>query len=167
MLLRNQILLLSMTLGLLWSGGLCFAQTSSDSFVLQPPPHKGYVGRYKAYRYRRHERHSQELSFNPVRRDLLMDLLFSSGKHHDLIDESVRTSLRNQSILPPGLKSLLVRGKTIPQKISQKMIVLPVRVNEYLGLTSQEDLRIGVLGNDVLMYNPNSGFIYDIMQNIF
>lgn len=163
----------TLLLTLMGSGlsGIAQAQTS-ETLNVRPaeismyPGHKGYVGRYKAYRCKQQGRHSEELAFNPVRKALLLELLFAQSKHHDLIDDEIRFALRNQAVLPPGDQRQLAPGTQIPPRLTDKVLILPQPVNHFLGFRKQADLKIGILGDDILLYDPKTQLIHDVLRNI-
>lgn len=131
-------------------------------------PRRSCVQKYRDHRNRSRERKSDSLSFNPVRQNLLYDLLYgSSPKHHDVIAEDIRQVLRRKNnSLAPGLQKQLSQGGVIPACLQKRMILLPEDVNDYLGFSKRSDLRIGVLGGNVLLFNSDSGFIHDILRNM-
>jgi hypothetical protein len=139
----------------------------SFSVISHPSPRLSCVQRFRDHRYRSRERKSDSLNFNPVRQDLLYDLLYGAPRRHDLIREDIRQVLRRRNnTLPPGIQKQLAQGKTIPPGLQKRMILLPEDVNDYLGFTRRSDIRIGVLGGNVLLFDVTSGFIHDILRDM-
>lgn len=126
-----------------------------------------YLKRFKEYRCRNQLRHSDDLLFNDVRRDLLMGIIFEKNRRYGLIDNPTRKTLYRQSALPPGIQKQLIKGEGVPPGYLNRIVKLPVPVTDYLGFPTHTNVRVGVLGDDVLLYNTSDGVIYDILRNFF
>lgn len=130
-------------------------------------PKKGnYVERFKNHRQRSQLRKSDVLQFNPVRRDLLLSLLYEKTRYHSLLDEQIRYTLHRQRPLPPGVQKQLARGRVLPPGLSQQIILFPTHVNDFLGFKNHPGLRLGVLGDDVLLFNTETGLILDLLKDL-
>jgi hypothetical protein len=128
---------------------------------------KSYREKFKDYRTRRIERRSEELMFNAARRQLLNELFFERNRHYNLIDPKMRSALYRKEQLPPGLQKQLTPGQNVPAGLYKKMVTLPPDVSDYLGFRDNKEVRVGVVGDDVLLYNTRSGVILDVMKDFF
>lgn len=57
-------------------------------------------------------------------------------------------------------------GNQIPPALARQIILLPFGINQNLGLPIRNTVRIGIAGDDAVLFNPNNGLIYDALQNI-
>lgn len=67
--------------------------------------------------------------------------------------------------LPPGIQKRVRQGKPIPPGIANKMTILPVSYNRYLGYPVNGNYRVGVLDRDLIIFNPLTQMILDVIRN--
>jgi len=79
-----------------------------------------------------------------------------------LIQSYFRTNL---SSLPPGLQKQLERNGTLPPGLQKKIQPLPLDLERQLSVIPTGYRRVVVAGNVILM-NPTTGLIYDIVRNV-
>ena len=83
-----------------------------------------------------------------------------------------RTNLNNlppglakRETLPPGLQKQLVQRGTLPPGLQKKIQPLPIALERQLLPIPTGYRRVVVAGNVILM-NPTTGLIYDIVRNV-
>jgi Ni/Co efflux regulator RcnB len=83
-----------------------------------------------------------------------------------------RTNLNNlppglakRETLPPGLQKQLVQRGTLPPGLQKKIQPLPIALERQLSPIPTGYRRVVVAGNVILM-NPTTGLIYDIVRNV-
>jgi hypothetical protein len=107
--------------------------------------------------------YSKGLSY--TQKNQLIDLLRGSSRNSYLLNPSLRIEIANQiHSLPPGIEKRLARGKGLPSGLAKK-VNLPHEINDYLNLS--QDLKIIVLGSSVVVVDPLSNIILDVLQYIF
>ncbi len=105
--------------------------------------------------------------FNNVRQNLLRSLFLNRNRQFDLIDPVLRKQIYQQSALPPGIQKQLVRGKPLPSGLRNRVIPLQPSVLSYLGISSRQSVGIGVLGNNILLFDALTGVLYDSTRQLF
>lgn len=75
-------------------------------------------------------------------------------------------SIQNQYSLPPGILKQLQRGRPLPPGLSQQIIYVPNQSMSVLGYPNGGPYKVGVIGNQVILYNSNTGLILDVIRNI-
>lgn len=136
-------------------------QTTS---VLARPNHQKHPFRKEN---RTNSTNTQErlIGLNNIQRERLIDLLRGGYRSDDLLSPSIRIEIANQvNSLPPGIQKRLARGKSLPPGIAKK-VYLPYEVNDYLNLS--QDVKIIVSGTSVIVVDPLSNIIWDVLQDIF
>jgi hypothetical protein len=73
--------------------------------------------------------------------------------------------LAKRETLPPGLQKQLERNGTLPPGLQKKIQPLPVDLERQLSAIDTGYRRVVVAGNVILM-NPTTGLIYDIIRNV-
>jgi len=83
-----------------------------------------------------------------------------------------RTNLNNlppglakRETLPPGLQKQLVQRGTLPPGLQKKIQPMPLALERQLSPIPTGYRRVVVAGNVILM-NPTTGLIYDIVRNV-
>ena len=83
-----------------------------------------------------------------------------------------RTNLNNlppglakRETLPPGLQKQLERNGTLPPGLQKKIQPLPIELERQLSAVPTGYRRVVIAGNVILM-NPTTGLIYDIIRNV-
>ena len=105
------------------------------------------------------------IGLNNIQRERLIDLLRGGYRSDDILSPSIRIEIANQvNSLPPGIQKRLARGKSLPPGIAKK-VYLPYEVNDYLNLS--QDVKIVVSGTSVIVVEPLSNIIWDVLQDIF
>jgi len=89
-----------------------------------------------------------------------------------IIQGYFRTNLSNlppglakRETLPPGLQKHLERNGTLPPGLQKKIHPLPIDLERRLTVVPTGYRRVVVAGNVILM-NPTTGLIYDIIRNV-
>jgi hypothetical protein len=78
---------------------------------------------------------------------------------------SLPPGLAKRETLPPGLQKQLERNGTLPPGLRKKIQPLPVALERRLTVVPTGYRRVVVAGNVILM-NPTTGLIYDIIRNV-
>ena len=78
---------------------------------------------------------------------------------------SLPPGLAKRETLPPGLQKQLERNGTLPPGLQKKIQPLPVALEKQLSAVPTGYRRVVVAGNVILM-NPTTGLIYDIVRNV-
>jgi hypothetical protein len=93
-------------------------------------------------------------------------------KEITLIQGYFKTNLSNlppglakRETLPPGLQKQLERNGTLPPGLQKKIQPLPLELERQLSGVPTGYRRVVVAGNVILM-NPTTGLIYDIIRNV-
>jgi len=93
-------------------------------------------------------------------------------KEITLIQSYFKTNLSNlppglakRETLPPGLQKQLERNGTLPPGLQKKIQPLPLELEKQLSAVPTGYRRVVVAGNVILM-NPTTGLIYDIIRNV-
>lgn len=93
-------------------------------------------------------------------------------KEITLIQSYFKTNLSNlppglakRETLPPGLQKQLERNGTLPPGLQKKIQPLPIGLERQLTVLPTGYRRVVVAGNVILM-NPTTGLIYDIIRNV-
>ena len=73
--------------------------------------------------------------------------------------------LAKRETLPPGLQKQLERNGTLPPGLQKKIQPLPLELEKQLSAVPTGYRRVVVAGNVILM-NPTTGLIYDIIRNV-
>ena len=73
--------------------------------------------------------------------------------------------LAKRETLPPGLEKQLQQKGTLPPGLQKKIQPLPFELERQLTVLSTGYRRVVVAGNVILM-NPTTGLIYDIVRNV-
>ena len=73
--------------------------------------------------------------------------------------------LAKRETLPPGLEKQLQPKGTLPPGLQKKIQPLPFELERQLTVLSTGYRRVVVAGNVILM-NPTTGLIYDIVRNV-
>ncbi|MGF1539983.1 MAG: hypothetical protein ACFCU5_05945 [Pleurocapsa sp.] len=130
----------------------------SDSALAKPKPHQ---------RHRNHSNHQAlvNIEFNTIQKERLINLLQSRDRYSYLVSPTIRLEIRNQiNSLPPGIQKRLAKGKGLPPGIA-KRIILPRTINDRLDLS--RDIDIVVLGGNVVILDPLTGVVVDLLRDIF
>jgi hypothetical protein len=77
---------------------------------------------------------------------------------------SLPPGLAKRETLPPGLQKQLVQKGTLPPGLQKMIQPLPIELERQLVLLPTGYRRVVVAGNVILM-NPTTGLIYDIVRN--
>jgi hypothetical protein len=95
-----------------------------------------------------------------------------SSREVSIIQGYFKTNLNNlppglakRETLPPGLEKQLVRNGTLPPGLQKKIQPLPLQLERQLTAVPTGYRRVVVAGNVILM-NPMTGLIYDIVRNV-
>ncbi len=81
-----------------------------------------------------------------------------------ILSPAIRGDIQSQiDSLPPGIQRRLARGRALPPGIAKK-VSLPSRVNEQIDLG--ENVQIIVLGRDVVVVDPVTDLIVDIIRDV-
>jgi hypothetical protein len=78
---------------------------------------------------------------------------------------SLPPGLAKRETLPPGLQKHLVKKGTLPPGLQKKIYPLPVVLETRLPRLPTGYRRVVIAGNVILM-NPTTGLIYDIIRNV-
>lgn len=78
---------------------------------------------------------------------------------------SLPPGLAKRETLPPGLQKQLERNGTLPPGLQKKVQPLPAVLQKQLPALPTGYRRVVVAGNVILM-NPTTGLIYDIIRNV-
>ena len=78
---------------------------------------------------------------------------------------SLPPGLAKRETLPPGLQKQLERNGTLPPGLQKKIQPLPWELERQLSAAPTGYRRVVVAGNVILM-NPTTGLIYDIIRNV-
>jgi len=78
---------------------------------------------------------------------------------------SLPPGLAKRETLPPGLQKQLERNGTLPPGLQKKIQPLPLDLERQLSVIPTGYRRVVVAGNVILM-NPTTGLIYDIVRNV-
>ena len=73
--------------------------------------------------------------------------------------------LAKRETLPPGLEKQLQRNGTLPPGLQKKIQPLPVTLERQLSPLPTGYRRVVIAGNVIVM-NPATGLIYDIIRNV-
>ncbi len=65
---------------------------------------------------------------------------------------------------PPGIEKKLQAGETIPPGILKQIELLPLNEHHRLGLPTTGNIRVGVVGDDVLLMNTKTGLVLDVFN---
>ena len=102
-------------------------------------------------------------AFTPAQRRMLSDIFHHQNKAY--LPEATRLAVIRNAHRSP-VPAMLGKGKPLPTQLLHQVTFLPEGLGTYLGLPAQRELRLGVIGNDVFLYNANQGLIVDILHNI-
>ena len=78
---------------------------------------------------------------------------------------SLPPGLARRETLPPVLQKQLERNGTLPPGLQKKIQPLPIELERQLSAVPTGYRRVVVAGNVILM-NPATGLIYDIIRNV-
>lgn len=102
---------------------------------------------------------------NPYQRTQIIEIIRGTSTYSYLISDDIREQIYIQrSSLPPGIRKNLARGKGLPPGIAKK-VLLPLNVVNHLNLPSNTN--IIVIGSNIVVFDPISNVILDILSNIF
>ena len=73
--------------------------------------------------------------------------------------------LAKRETLPPGLEKQLRQKGTLPPGLQKKVQPLPIELERQLTVLPTGYRRVVIAGNVILM-NPTTGLIYDIVRNV-
>jgi hypothetical protein len=105
------------------------------------------------------------IGLNDRQKERLINLLRGGSRNDYVLNPAIRIEIRDRAnSLPPGIQKRLARGKSLPPGIAKK-ILLPYDVNNYLDLSP--DVRIVVLGSSVVIVDPLTNIVWDILDDIF
>lgn len=105
------------------------------------------------------------IEFNSIQKDQLINLLYGRDRYSYLVSPTIRREIYNQiNSLPPGIQKRLAKGKGLPPGIA-KRITLPHTINDRLDLS--RDIDIVVLGSNVVILDPLTGVVIDLLRDIF
>jgi hypothetical protein len=130
----------------------------SDSAVAKPKPHEHR-------RDRSSDRATVNIEFNNIQKERLIHLLRGHDRYSYLVSPKIQRDIYSQiDSLPPGIARRLAKGKGLPPGIA-KRIILPRTINDRLDLS--RDIDIVVLGSDVVILDPLTGVVVDLLRDIF
>ena len=110
------------------------------------------------------EQYALALPLTDRQRRILIEILRDGNDNDTLISRETRRDIQNQlNTLPPGIQRQLERGRSLPPGIAKK-ITLPYRLNNHLDL--DENVRIVVAGPDVVVIDPVTDLIVDVLRDI-
>jgi Ni/Co efflux regulator RcnB len=73
--------------------------------------------------------------------------------------------LAKRETLPPGLEKQLIQRGTLPPGLQKKIQPLPIALERQLVVLPTGYRRV-VIGGNVILMNPATGLIYDIVRNV-
>lgn len=127
------------------------------------PPHRVQQTYEEGRRYTEESNSYEDVALTTAQRTALISLFQDTG------DDIVITRRTRQEIqaqidtLPPGIQRRLARGRSLPPGIAKK-ISLPTQVNRYIDL--RDDVQIIVVDRDVVVVDPVTDLIVDILRDV-
>jgi hypothetical protein len=112
----------------------------------------------------RRERAIERAMLTNAQRAMLLDMLYGRGSHAALLDPRLRNRVFMQSAVPLGMQNPLMMGYGLPTGLQNRMVLLPMGVNDHLGFPGRRDFQVGVLGQDVILYSLANGMVLDILR---
>ena len=73
--------------------------------------------------------------------------------------------LAKRETLPPGLEKQLQRNGTLPPGLQKKLQPFPIELERRLSVLPTGYRRV-IIGNNVILMNPTTGLIYDLVRNV-
>ena len=73
--------------------------------------------------------------------------------------------LAKRETLPPGLEKQLRQKGTLPPGLQKKLYPLPIGLERQLSVLPTGYRRV-IIGNNVILMNPTTGLIYDLVRNV-
>ncbi|MBD2187587.1 hypothetical protein H6F41_05440 [Pseudanabaena sp. FACHB-723] len=105
------------------------------------------------------------VTLSPYQRTQIIEIIRGTSTYSYLISDDIREQIYIQrSSLPPGIRKNLARGKGLPPGIAKK-VLLPRNVVSHLNLPSNTN--IIVIGSNIVVIDPISNLVLDILANIF
>lgn len=105
-------------------------------------------------------------TLTPRQIDLLLQVLRDDPFDGNIIEPDLRRAALSQATLPPGIRKQLARGKPLPPGLANKFVVMPNRLNTYLGLPSDRDVQVAVVGRQVVLLDPLSSLVLEVLIDV-
>lgn len=135
------------------------------SSVVARPTHKTHPHNQRNTRVNVNNSDRLNLQLNNWQKNQLISILQENSHDKHLINPSIRIEIINQAnSLPPGIQKRLAKGKGLPPGIAKK-VYLPYAVNDRLNIP--RDLDILVVGGSVIVVDPLTSMVIDLLKDIF
>ncbi len=90
------------------------------------------------------------------------------NRQPDVLNDRIRQAILDQiNQVPAVVQHRVTKGRPLLPEMTHYVLFLPVEVNHHLGISRRRPVRIGVIGDDVIVYHTRDHVVLDVLKGVF